>query len=851
MQATIDAEGNGAPSNDTDVLQESPASPGEHAQDGSGGLLEATFEERFEQFYLQLAEGKTGGMVACVDEMQRIVDSTRQRQQQLDPVKPPSAAAPPQASPPSSTSPSAAVYDEMLQDCRRKAGEVTLDRLRKLCQKLSRPNANRDDDGGHMGGDGGTALGEEETVVVSYHAALLGKAEGAANIYGGFLRNRLKQANDAAVKKLSSLRPLYRLSLASGGGGGGGVAVGGGGGDASEGGKGGAAAAADPHPHITALATVLGEGSKLMVRLAESSQGDGVTEPVAELLHKDSKTQAVKILEWFQHDADLPKWQAQVSGRTAGQRAAAAGGGSRPSSAPTSGNGRGGGGSGGGGGSRGGGGESLFDARGMDFVIDEMALACQYCHRYLDFVADDLGLPEDQSSEFYAQVRLIEGAYVQLEDAYCLRSVEEAMRIAEPIEVQDGTYVSSMVEDASFLVHKSLRRSVSTRSEQAIMAVCNRVTEILDPHAPEPCFFGGLATEADHTVPVGRGDGEKGSDQQPDDFSTALAKALEEAADEHSGPRGEGSGDGGAAGSGMGEGFGEVKGAMVGINSVHVALSSVSAIQDALNRFLEASNPLVSLMLDEVARILRSYKDLRDSRLNDVLEALSPPVSSALANAFGSSSYALGPAQYELRSGDLPGARRVLHAATCAMTGSDSSGESGGGGGGGAEADADGGCRAALLQEPFEELGGRGAGGAPGGGGGGAGGGGRGGGGGGGAGGGGGGFTEWGALLLRKEVRTLQQGLAALMETDSLNMEFGDLNELVRLLNFERPADALDYRPPPAPRRPGNNGSAGVNGGGGGRIGDGENASVSSERVKGVLRLRADFQREAIDALEL
>lgn len=37
---------------------------------------------------------------------------------------------------------------------------------------------------------------------------------------------------------------------------------------------------------------------------------------------------------------------------------------------------------------------------------------------------------------FWAQqVRLIEGAYVQLEDAYCLRSVEEAMRIAEPIEV--------------------------------------------------------------------------------------------------------------------------------------------------------------------------------------------------------------------------------------------------------------------------------------------------------------------------------------------------------------------------------------------------------------------------------
>lgn len=63
MQAPFDTEGNGAPSNDTDVLQESPAAPGDHAQDGSGGLLETTFEERFEQFYLQLAEGKTGGMV--------------------------------------------------------------------------------------------------------------------------------------------------------------------------------------------------------------------------------------------------------------------------------------------------------------------------------------------------------------------------------------------------------------------------------------------------------------------------------------------------------------------------------------------------------------------------------------------------------------------------------------------------------------------------------------------------------------------------------------------------------------------------------------------------------------------
>lgn len=97
------------------------------------------------------------------------------------------------------------------------------------------------------------------------------------------------------MKNLSSVRALYRLNLASGGGtvasGGGGGGAGAGGGDANGGSEGGKAAAADPHPHITALATALGEGSKLLARLAESSLGEGVEDPVARLLHKDSTAQ--------------------------------------------------------------------------------------------------------------------------------------------------------------------------------------------------------------------------------------------------------------------------------------------------------------------------------------------------------------------------------------------------------------------------------------------------------------------------------------------------------------------------------------------------------------------------------
>lgn len=143
-------------------------------------------------------------------------------------------------------------------------------------------------------------------------------------------------------------------------------------------------------------------------------------------------------------------------------------------------------------------------------------------------------------------------------------------------------------------------------------------------------------------------------------------------------------------------------------------------------------------------------------------------------SAFGTASYALGSSEYELRSGELAGARRVLQAAIDAMVGGEEGAEHCTG--------VAGGCRTALLPEPFEELvrrlassvasgviaavrvkgprsfgGGVKA-----------------------EAGAGAGFTEWGALLLRKEVRTLQQGLAALMESDLLNTEFGEVNELVR-----------------------------------------------------------------------
>ncbi|CAM9571419.1 unnamed protein product, partial [Choristocarpus tenellus] len=274
-----------------------------------------SFEQRLELFYLSLAERRTSNMVACIEAMEEIVNLKR-REELV------------QGEGWAGTKAETDVYSEMLQDCRKKAGDVTLDCLRQLCQRRGRADVGEDIGKG----------GDEEVVAVCYHAVLLGKAESGANIYGGFLRNRLKQGMDSAVKRLSSLRALHRLNLASG-------AMGvtrdtdslGDGSKDEDFVKGrGIQAGGDVHPHVTALATVLGEASKLMTVLSETNMGEEVEGPVAQLLHNDCKVQALKVLEWFQHDSDLPKWQAQA---VAGPCPGGAGPGIRPGPAYGSGNG--------------------------------------------------------------------------------------------------------------------------------------------------------------------------------------------------------------------------------------------------------------------------------------------------------------------------------------------------------------------------------------------------------------------------------------------------------------------------------------------------------------------------------
>lgn len=63
MQADPGGELEPAPSHDAPVQEERPAESPEEQDCNPPSELTVTFEQRFEQFYLQLSEGKTGGMV--------------------------------------------------------------------------------------------------------------------------------------------------------------------------------------------------------------------------------------------------------------------------------------------------------------------------------------------------------------------------------------------------------------------------------------------------------------------------------------------------------------------------------------------------------------------------------------------------------------------------------------------------------------------------------------------------------------------------------------------------------------------------------------------------------------------
>ncbi|KAG5185348.1 hypothetical protein JKP88DRAFT_262701 [Tribonema minus] len=696
------------------------------------------------------------------------------------------------------------VYAEMLDACRAKVppptaelttgGEAAVEALRQQCKAAREAMVQQSgQDDGSGGGGGG---GDEMLDATCHLAVCLGREKQAANIFGGYLRSRAKGVADRALKRLSAQRALYRLSQVRC------IQA------CTE------ADAEDAHPHVTAVAAVLGTAAAQLARLrgagltaAAAAAGGGggaaaaaaggtaggqasAAAAAAAQLHGEACAAATSALTWFEADAGLARWleraQTAVQANMQQQQQQAAAttarppprSPARPPPAPP------------------------LDPKTMDFLIDELAFACQLGQRYLDFAAQEGvscceggpnpsarasppraarsprkgGDEEGEGGEggLLSRVQALVGAYVQLEDAYCLLSVHKALRIAEPIEVTAGVFVSSArppsshdrASDFSAALARALEEAVEVSEADAAL-----------PPPPPPSAAAAAAAEYDRLV---------AGVLRPRGGAAAAAAAEERARD-----------------------------LVVMANSAHFAAHSAAAVRAAIAGRLREGAPLVVALMEQVAAAQvcvlregaplvvapmeqvaaaqRAYEQLRDEHLACLLrEAAYPPLAEVLRRgACARACYDIDADGYE--AAVAAGAPAAAALATAADEGPL---------GAACRAGLDSGVFALLAQAAAARLcadveaavlGG----------------------------GGGGGVTEWGALLLQREVRVLQQRLGALVEGGTLTAQFSRLQQVVQLLTLERPADAPLLH----------------------KVG----ATLPTDVARAVLRLRQDFDPAAIE----
>ncbi len=366
-----------------------------------------------------------------------------------------------------------AVQEEMLTDCERKAGEVMLSFLRKATSAIAP--------------DPIAAPG------LFLQCVRLKQEAKAVNIYGGFLQRRLTEATDEALHALDSVRSLRRLQMGSSNS----TAE-----DADT-----DSPDQDSQPHVTGLNRVLGEASRTIGALrgddyyyegegggdARSSRhgahfsswlSEACLTRMCKSLNDIALRQAVKLLKWYVEDCGVKRWQEKcLEAREAGE----------------------------------------IVVQELDFALDELHLILGICNRYLGFV----GGGREESMELLIVVSELVGCYVSMEDAYCALNVAKAIALSQPTEVQEGVLVSTIVEDVPMILNRSIDRATQTLSDQAILAVANRATELLSPDSV-PSFAGALqALVFDRSLTKG-GREEAGEGGAIDQFSRALEQQLDE-----------------------------------------------------------------------------------------------------------------------------------------------------------------------------------------------------------------------------------------------------------------------------------------------------------------------------------
>ena len=330
-------------------------------------------------------------------------------------------------------------------------------------------------------------------------------------------------------------------------------------------------------PHAAALSRLLGNGSRALIGWQRVSASSAPPSVIMTTMHEACTARAVEVMQWFLGDhrmlrddtaalADMPP--------------------PPPGRLPD-------------------GADGAADASPMlalDKLLDELALVCQIAHRYCRFAKPMSSPSTCTTSPRHPRRRAsprcsqIEGAYIRLEDMYCMDNVRHALAIAEPLETQhsSGVIISSAVTDCFFLLRKCAERAITTLSAQAVVAEFHRTVEMLQPHAPLPSCYDAVCALA--TTPLKPRDSAAGGvPARGSETQLERDELLLQAVDDD------------VVGS-------SVETLTVAMNSADESASSVRELMTSLRDQLPDASPTVSALLDELAPIASAYDALRDEQ---------------------------------------------------------------------------------------------------------------------------------------------------------------------------------------------------------------------------------------------
>uniref|UniRef100_K3XB07 COG4 transport protein middle alpha-helical bundle domain-containing protein n=1 Tax=Globisporangium ultimum (strain ATCC 200006 / CBS 805.95 / DAOM BR144) TaxID=431595 RepID=K3XB07_GLOUD len=117
----------------------------------------------------------------------------------------------------------------------------------------------------------------------------------------------------------------------------------------------------------------------------------------------------------------------------------------------------------------------------IDLFLDEVSFIIRIIMSYSSFLKTICdGLDGDRSSSFQVKIQELNGVYLILERFYVFQSVHKATAIAEVQELEPQVFVSSSVEDVSFVLHKSFFRASQCMNYHTALSVVIAIVDALE-----------------------------------------------------------------------------------------------------------------------------------------------------------------------------------------------------------------------------------------------------------------------------------------------------------------------------------------------------------------------------------